>query len=217
MPVTWKNVGPPRTCREERCTARPPIPLPGERVSRVSEGRADTRGDPGTPRRHVTPGGSAHPAADVQVAHSRAPPLLSAGSHAVRDPSSRSATGGHRGVGGRIHRVVHIGGQRRASDLTRADPGPRRMHPTGALGDSTSCLGGEPYTSDFWGVSVHHTRHPLPSRGCATGPHPCGCGPVARRVAAGSPRRAEQSGRVSPPRRSRAPWSPPGARDPRGW
>lgn len=217
LPVTCKNVGPHHRCREERRAARPPIPLPGGRVSRVSEERADTRGDPETPRPHMTPDRSAHPAADVQVAHSRAPPLLSTGSHAVREPSSRSATGAHRRVGSRIHRVVHIGGQRRASDLTRADPRPRRMDPTGALGDSSSCLGGEPYTSDFWGVSVHHTRHPLPSRGCATGPHPCGCGPVARRVAAGSPRRAEQSGRVSPPRRSRAPWSPPGARGPRGW
>lgn len=135
-------------CRAERRAVRPPIPLLGG-VSRVSEGRAHTRGDPETPRPHVTPAGSAHPAADVQVAHSRAPPLLSTGSHAVREPSSRSATGAHRGVGGRIHRVVHIGGQRRASDLTRADPGPRRMHPTGALGDSTTYLGGEPYTSDF--------------------------------------------------------------------
>lgn len=108
-------------------------------------------------------------------------------------------------------------------DNVAQEPSPGRGNQSSPRA-SPGVLGGSPHaevvnrahrTSRVYRYIVLLT--PLPSQGCAAGPHPCGYGPVARGVAAGSPRRAEESGRVSPPRRPRDPWSPPDARDPRGW
>lgn len=50
MPVTCKNVGPQRRCREERRAARPPIPLPGGGGFHVCP--KDVPTPVATPRRH---------------------------------------------------------------------------------------------------------------------------------------------------------------------
>ena len=73
---------------------------------------------------------------------------------------------------GRIHKVEHIGGQRRTRDLPRPTQPALASRFAGCPRRLTSCRGGEPYTSDISRVSVHHVPHRAPLPEMHHGPAP---------------------------------------------
>lgn len=73
---------------------------------------------------------------------------------------------------GRIHKVVHIGGQRRTRDLPRPRQPALVSRFAGCPRRLPSCRGGEPYTSDISRVSVHHAPHRAPLPEMHHGPAP---------------------------------------------